>query len=273
MAYEFAILAIAYCHYLDNVRVRTTTNSAVHLTCHYTSVPPRIHKLPRFIRGIRMDGLGYWCFVASTAIEQDEAGDTKTHTFTIPDWYLPDIKYLVFTGTVLSLDSPSISPYFKHQHPGADPAIEESQLAGITWSSILQGAGWGQKLPIPTRTLTALSFKLKRVGTPTGYVYYQIKRTSDNQQLWEETLTDSINISTTPAFYTIPIDPPITLTGEHRIIALATGGTAGNLINIFATLTDVKPNEHLFFKHASGAYTPHPTHDMTYIYTYQPCPF
>ena len=60
----------------------------------------------------------YYCFVAWQSVEQTEAGDTLIHTFEVPDWSYCQIKWLAFRGTVAGELSPSVSPIFKHHHPG-----------------------------------------------------------------------------------------------------------------------------------------------------------
>ncbi|MBA7580736.1 hypothetical protein ES708_22630 [subsurface metagenome] len=60
----------------------------------------------------------YYCFVAWQSVEQTEPGDTLIHTFEVPAWSYCQIKWLAFRGTVAGQLSPSVSPIFKHHHPG-----------------------------------------------------------------------------------------------------------------------------------------------------------
>lgn len=53
-----------------------------------------------------------FCFTVYQHIEQTEAGDTYTHTFTWPGWVDCNTRYFYFIGTTGGLDSLSESPIF-----------------------------------------------------------------------------------------------------------------------------------------------------------------
>jgi hypothetical protein len=115
---NFAVLTIAYSHTATSVIITITTNTPCHLTCYYTDKEPGSHRTSRNQRGLTLPWGVYYCFVAWQSVEQTEPGDTLTHTFEIPAWSYCQIKWLAFRGTVAGQLSPSVSPIFKHHHPG-----------------------------------------------------------------------------------------------------------------------------------------------------------
>ena len=266
---NFAVLTFNAHPALVPIRFSFWTNVPCHLTCYWTGKTPLKHHTTRVIRGLTVPWQTYFCFVGWQAVEQREYGCTLYHSFDFPSWSYCQTRWFTFRGTVDLVDSPSVGPIFKYHHPGAPPYLTEEQTTGILWSSILDGAGWGQKLTINNRVLSKLSFYLKRVGNPAGYVGYWIRRVSDDSLIWQKILMNSNEISTTPQWYELDIDPPILINEEVRIIAYATNNGAGNLINIYMAITDIKPSEHAFFRNAAGVYTEHPGWDFMYIYTYQ----
>ena len=268
MPNEFAVTHFAYLEYPTFVRVRTLTFEAVHLTCHYTSATPVRHRMTVTSRGLQVPQGAYWCFVATKQVEQDEPGDTLVHTFTIPDWLIGVRYYLVWTGTVASLESPSLSVFIEHTNSGADPLITEEQTTGVPFSSTTDGTSWGQLLTIPKRELSALSFYLYRYGWPGGVVDYFILGTPIETLLWNARLGPANNISTTPTWYTIPFPTPTIINGIVRILVQASAGDGNNAINVHAALTDVKPNEYLTWRSPPGAYRDFPLRDFLYRYTY-----
>jgi hypothetical protein len=57
-----------------------------------------------------MFGDVYYCFTAFFDVEQQEAGDTLTHTFTVSPWYACETRYFYFHGEVSGVPSPSTTP-------------------------------------------------------------------------------------------------------------------------------------------------------------------
>jgi hypothetical protein len=118
---NFAVLDIAYDPTPTRVHIITHTNNPVHLTCYYSQEPPGRHKTSRTNRGITLPWGAYFCFVAYKSVEQQEPGDTTTHTFTIIPWVYCETKWFAFRGTVATVLSPSVSCIFKYHHPGVLP--------------------------------------------------------------------------------------------------------------------------------------------------------
>jgi hypothetical protein len=116
---HFAVLSIAYFHFVTSIIITCSTNNPCHLTCYYTDKKPVRHATSRVVRGLALPWGAYWCFVAWKSVEQQEAGDTLTHTFEVPDWSYCRTNWLCFRGTVASELSPSVSALLEHHHSGA----------------------------------------------------------------------------------------------------------------------------------------------------------
>lgn len=126
---HFAVLTISYFHLASSIIIVTTTNNPCHLTCYYTDKTPVRHPLSRIVRGLALPWGAYWCFVAWQEVEQQEDGDTLTHTFEVPDWSYCQTKWLCFRGAVAGELSPSVSALLKHHHPGVFTHEVEIRIA------------------------------------------------------------------------------------------------------------------------------------------------
>ncbi|MBA7549626.1 hypothetical protein ES705_42116 [subsurface metagenome] len=120
---HFAIMDIDYIHAPSSITIITRTNNPCHLTCYYTDKKPLKHHTTRIVRGLEVPWGVYFCFVGWKAVKQNEPGDTRTHTFDIPDWSFCQTRWFTFRGTVAYVLSPSVGPIFKHHHPGL-PVVE-----------------------------------------------------------------------------------------------------------------------------------------------------
>ncbi|MBA7575047.1 hypothetical protein ES708_16863 [subsurface metagenome] len=115
---NFAVINISYSHTATSVIITITTNTPCHLTCYFTDKEPVRHRTARNQRGLTLPWGAYYCFVAWLSLEQTQAGDTLIHTFEVPDWSYCQTKWFAFRGTIAGQLSPSVSPIFKHHHPG-----------------------------------------------------------------------------------------------------------------------------------------------------------
>jgi len=92
-----------------------TTDVPCHLFMRWTLEKPRTHKDPVLRRGVYFPEAVRFCFVEYEDNEQEEAGDTLTHTFIKLDWPSCQTRYFYFWGTVAGEVSPSETPLFsKH---------------------------------------------------------------------------------------------------------------------------------------------------------------
>jgi len=140
---EFAILDIARHHFSNVILMTLPTNNPCHLTCYVTSVQPLKHHTTRIVRGLSVPWGVYFCMVSWHAFEQEEAGDTLTHTFVIPEWYQYQRKWFTFRGTVGGVISPSVGPIIEHRHPGQDIILNPTYVE------------WPFPDPLPTHWLSA----------------------------------------------------------------------------------------------------------------------
>jgi len=120
---NFAVLDLAYTHYDAGIYICVKTDIPCHLTLYHTASPPRRHKTSRTDRGLTLPWGAYFCFVAWTAAEQEQDGDTLYHLFNVFPWMVLTTKWFTFRGTIGGELSPSVSAIFEHSHPGGLPMI------------------------------------------------------------------------------------------------------------------------------------------------------
>ncbi|MBA7579921.1 hypothetical protein ES708_21802 [subsurface metagenome] len=96
---HFAVLDIAFIYTETSIIIECRTNNPCHLTLYYTDKQPVRHATSLVKRGVALPWGAYFCFVAWKSIEQQEAGDTLSHSFTIFDWSYCQSKWLCFRGT------------------------------------------------------------------------------------------------------------------------------------------------------------------------------
>lgn len=103
------------------VTIVVTTDIPCHLYARLTTKEPHIHKKAVIIRGLPMQDDVRFCFTVFEDNEQDEAGDTLTHTFTKPNWPVCTTKWLYLWGYVAGTISPSTSPFFRFHNSWEAP--------------------------------------------------------------------------------------------------------------------------------------------------------
>jgi len=92
--------------------VTVTSNRACHMYLRYSRIYPRIHRKSTLRRGVVFGWDARFCFVSYQHLEQDEEGDTITHTFTWPGWENCNTRYFYFFATVGGFPGVSDSPIF-----------------------------------------------------------------------------------------------------------------------------------------------------------------
>lgn len=101
------------------------TNNPCHLFLRYTKTRPQRHIHARTVRGAPVGTYIDQCFVNYHDNEQEEAGDTYTHTFLKEPWPYCETRWLYFWGTVDGNLSPSKTCIFqKHQDDETLPMME-----------------------------------------------------------------------------------------------------------------------------------------------------
>lgn len=115
------ILTIGYSATVDTVTITITTDFPCHLFMRWSLIPPRKHRAAVLRRGLWLMTDFYYCFDVFKDNEQEEAGDTTTHTFIKPDWPFCQTRYFYFIGSRDSLASPSESCIFEYHNKSTAP--------------------------------------------------------------------------------------------------------------------------------------------------------
>ena len=288
------LLTIAYTATTTAVTIVTTTDVACHLFMRWSLIIPKIHSKTVFRRGLPWSTDKYYCFDAYTDNEQEEAGDTTTHTFIKTPWPFCETRYFYFFGTRSGQASPSESCVFTYHNasPAPPPPVETSDTCQ-TMSGTYHPCQW-HSAPSQTFTpdhdykVTRISLILSRYDL-THKGPFTIKLVIPGGNCWSETIlwqywgysTDLSNPNT-PTWEHFDV-PNIQLTSgsPYRIVVHCYGdwlywnGTKWvptTSINIkwwrgiqycYDTRGDVYRGCN--FRDSSGTWTCTPTWDMTFI--------
>jgi len=107
------------CDYTEGVlTIIVTTDQPVHLTLHHTSKNPRTHLRQETDRGLNTMTNPDYCCVEITPVDQNEPGDTLTHTFNPPDWPPCSKHYYYFTATFAGAPTTSNTAIFTYHLQG-----------------------------------------------------------------------------------------------------------------------------------------------------------
>ena len=150
---------------------------------------------------------------------------------------------------------------------------EEADSDMILHSGVLYFAG--QELTIPYRTVDTLTFKLKKVGTPTGNITFYIDD-ANGSELGSKILGNASTLTTSYAEKTVTFDSPIVINTEGKntkILCEFTGGDVNNYISFAyegqqSGGGSIKTGENLVTLY-TGAWESHFGRDAFYKYTYQ----
>ncbi len=153
---HFVVRNIAYTPLVDGYLVTCYTNYPCHLYMRWTNTVPQKHVNSKIVRGAPIGTYIDQCFVVYTDLEQNEPGDTYTHTFTADNWLYCQTRWFYFWGTIDSVLSPSASCIFSHhsdiypfmdftpaQGSGGDSVdgYVNRVIANQTWDQIRNGPG------------------------------------------------------------------------------------------------------------------------------------
>ncbi|GAH67590.1 unnamed protein product, partial [marine sediment metagenome] len=105
----------------DGFKLTATTDVPCHLYCRMTTTPPRKHSKATRRRGLNVAYDVRFCFVVYEDNEQDEPGDTLTHTFNKSAWPICETRWFYFLGSIMGMPSVSESPIFKFHFPAPPP--------------------------------------------------------------------------------------------------------------------------------------------------------
>ncbi|MBA7687631.1 hypothetical protein ES703_96095 [subsurface metagenome] len=157
--------------------------------------------------------------------------------------------------------------FIKSPPPPTEYTEEQTQQNGYDGLLSTYHHRLGQKLTVPNRMVTKLAFILKRSDSPTGNLYFQIYRVSDNGVILSKIWGDASLLPTTPTWIEVEFDTPAVIDEAVRMCAYFTGGGAGEVIYFYYQNTDVKADEH-YTKAFDWAWTDETGYDAAYRYKY-----
>lgn len=146
----------------------------------------------------------------------------------------------------------------------------EGQIAGgVPTTNLFSGDNTrhGQKLTITNRTITKLSFKLSKAGSPTGDITFTIRGTDDDNvvsgltKVW----ADAATLDGTLTWHEVEFTTPANVNEEVRICCEFSGGNAGNFVAV-SNADNVKSGEEA--SSYDAGWTDIPTADCDYKYSY-----
>lgn len=118
-------------------------------------------------------------------------------------------------------------------------------------------AGAGQKLIIDARTVTAISFKLKKVGSPTGNITFHIAKHDFDTGITDEVTAvwgDASALTTSSAWCEATLAAPYVTTSDDEIVLWwdHAGGDSSNYVSGAYNNFDLKSGEHYVNVTSSG---------------------
>lgn len=134
MTYHISFRDVTFSELLDGIRIHATCDIPCHLWLRWTQHEPWIHTTPETRRGLIVMRNPRFCFTVYADVEQNEAGDSETHTFDIHDWPVCETRWFYLFGTVNLELSPSESAVFEYHRlawPGPQPEDAMYQLNNL----------------------------------------------------------------------------------------------------------------------------------------------
>lgn len=129
----------------------------------------------------------------------------------------------------------------------------------------------GQRLTIPNRKVTKLGFWLKKSLNPTGNITFAIRRVSDDSVIVSKVLGDASILTTSPVYYEVTFDSPVTINEEVRILCEWPYSQTDNYPQIAYQNSNVKADEYTSYS-TDGGWTNQTGWDTAYKYTYTGVP-
>ncbi len=125
----------------------------------------------------------------------------------------------------------------------------------------------GQRLFIPNRQITRLAFLIQKTGNPIGSLYYEIRRITPDELIYNQLVGDASSLPETPEWLEITLDTPQTIDEEVRILAHITEGTDTDYGLLRVMNSDVKADEKLT-RWNTDSWDETLTYDCAYRYKY-----
>lgn len=151
---------------------------------------------------------------------------------------------------------------------------EQTQFNNSTPIGISLNVRVAQKLPITNRLVSKLGFWLHKVGTPPGNVTFVIYAQDDDEVLASKVLGTADSLTTSPAYYEVTFDSPVSINEAVYIAAVDTEVNGTNYVRVNLQLNpSVKAGENLATHNGTVWSTSGITeYDCAYIYTYTSIP-
>jgi len=152
--------------------------------------------------------------------------------------------------------------------PVSEVLVEEQTTVDSGLSLVAGGyTAAGQKLLILNRTVSKVSFKLKKFGNPSGAITYYIRSTGDlSVYAYKVALADADSLTTSYVWHEITLTTPVLINDEVYLECEYTGGDGSNYVMVNYQDSDVKADEFLF---ALGTqWEEYSAKDCAYTYTY-----
>lgn len=135
----FSVRNVTWTNFEDGFDLVVTTDVPCHLWMRHTLEKPRIHAKGSTRRGLTLMKDVRFCFTQFIDNEQEEAGDTLTHTFIKRGWPFCVIWHYYFWGYVNGNVSNSTSPLFELHNdfiaPPFPPVPPENLMWFFNWIS------------------------------------------------------------------------------------------------------------------------------------------
>jgi hypothetical protein len=119
---HWAVLDLIQTLTADGFKIVAITNNPCHLWMRWTVIKPQKHIKLQVIRGVTAQRLIDQCFVVYEDNEQEEDGDTLTHTFIKEPWAVCETRFFYFWGNVNGVLTKSATALFK-KHRVSDYAL------------------------------------------------------------------------------------------------------------------------------------------------------
>ena len=168
---NFAVLSVLYNVTATGVELTITTDVPCHLWMRWSHTPWDVHLVSQIVRGTSFHVIPYYCIVAYKDNEQEEAGDTTTHTFIKEPWEHCETRYFHFWGEIGGQPSPSESALFEYHRVYEEPPgpieMEKFWDDRDDWGAISHQFISAQTFtPQLDYSCTKITQHLSRVGNP-----------------------------------------------------------------------------------------------------------
>ncbi|MBA7543142.1 hypothetical protein ES705_35469 [subsurface metagenome] len=195
------------------VQVVAVTNVACHLWLRWSTEKTGKHMDAVVRRGMVTREVPRFCVVSYNDVEQEEEGNTITHTFLVTPWPACQTRWYYLWGTMYGEATPSVSPLFKYHRVAPEFAIACTSDEHPVWYYNFSG-GYGISAPFKpgeAYSISKVKFRLAKyfareplthghlgiwntaaddepVGSPLRYVRFDINVGETDVFYWHEVI-------------------------------------------------------------------------------------